>query len=116
MAKQDIIPALSDYVAKLGANLAAKKSAVASVAAIAETKLITELSALTDKLFAAVEKLERDLSAIDKNDIKNASQAMAHTIVPDMEEVRAAADEAEKRTASEYWPYPSYSDMLYRVK
>ena len=116
MAKQDIIPALSDYVAKLGANLAEKKSAVASVAAIAETKLITELSALTDKLFAAVEKLERDLSAIDKNDIKNASQAMAHTIVPDMEEVRAAADEAEKRTASEYWPYPSYSDMLYRVK
>ncbi len=116
MAKQDIIPALSDYVAKLGANLATKKAAVAAVAAIAETKLITDLSALTDKLFAAVEKLESDLSAIDKNDIKNASQAMAHTVIPDMEKVRAAADEAEKLTASEYWPYPSYSDMLYRVK
>lgn len=116
MAKQDIIPALSDYVAKLGANLATKKAAVAAVAAIAETKLITDLSALTDKLFAAVEKLESDLSAIDKNDIKNASQAMAHTVIPDMEKVRAAADEAEKLAASEYWPYPSYSDMLYRVK
>lgn len=116
MAKQDIIPALSDYTAKLGANLAAKKAAVSGVAALAETKLISELAALNDQLYTAVEKLESELAAIDKNDIKNASQAMAHVIIPDMECVRAAADEAEKLTAAEYWPYPSYSDMLYRVK
>ena len=34
----------------------------------------------------------------------------------DMEDVRTVADEAEKLAASNYWPYPSYSDMLYRVK
>ena len=116
MAKQDIIPALSDYAAKLGSNLAAKRSAVGDVASLAETALITELASLNDKLYSAVCKLESDLAEIDKNDVKSASQAMAHTVIPDMNDVRAAADEAEKLTATEYWPYPSYSDMLYRVK
>ena len=116
MAKQDIIPAVSDYAAKLGANLAAKTAAVHGVSSLAETTLIAELAALNDRLFAAVRTLESDLAKIDKSKVKTASQAMAHTIVPDMENVRAAADEAEKLTAAAYWPYPSYSDMLYRVK
>ena len=116
MAKQDIIPSLSDYTAKLGVNLSAKQSAVSGVASLAETTLITELAELNDKLFAATRKLESDLKKIDNDNVKEASQAMAHIIIPDMENVRDAADEAEKLTASEYWPYPSYSDMLYRVK
>ncbi len=116
MAKQDIIPSLSDYTAKLGVNLSAKQSAVSGVASLAETALITELAELNDKLFAATRKLESDLKKIDNDNVKEASQAVAHIIIPDMENVRDAADEAEKLTASEYWPYPSYSDMLYRVK
>ena len=84
--------------------------------ALAETTLIQELSELNDKLFAAIRKLESDLSKIDKDDVKPASQSMAHTVVPDMEELRRCADAAEKLTASAVWPYPSYSDMLYRVK
>ena len=116
MANRDIIPALSDYVAKLGANLSAKKAAVGGAASLAETTLITELASLNDKLFAAVRKLERDLAETDKDNVKTASQAMAHIVIPDMEAVRAAADKAEKLTSAKYWPYPSYSDMLYRVK
>lgn len=116
MAKQDIIPALSDYVAKLSANLTTKKSAVSGAPSLAETTLITELATLNDKLFTAVRKLEGDLANIDKDDERAASKAMAHTIIPDMEDVRTVADEAEKLAASNYWPYPSYSDMLYRVK
>jgi glutamine synthetase len=116
MAKQDIIPALSDYVAKLSANLTTKKSAVSGAPSLAETTLITELATLNDKLFTAVRKLEGDLANIYKDDVRAASKAMAHTIIPDMEDVRTVADEAEKLAASNYWPYPSYSDMLYRVK
>lgn len=116
MAKQDIIPALSDYVAKLSANLTTKKSAVSGAPSLAETTLITELATLNDKLFTAVRKLEGDLANIDKDNVRAASKAMAHTIIPDMEDVRTVADEAEKLAASNYWPYPSYSDMLYRVK
>ena len=116
MAKQEIVPAVSDYVAILCNNLSAKRAACANACALAETTLIQELSELNDKLFAAIRKLESDLSKIDKDDVKPASQSMAHTVVPDMEELRRCADAAEKLTASAVWPYPSYSDMLYRVK
>ena len=116
MAKQEIIPAVSDYAAALSLNLSAKKAACGGVSANAETTLISELATLNDEIFAAANKLEDDLSAIDKDDVKPASQAMAHKIVPDMEALRKAADAAEKLTASAKWPYPSYSDMLYRVK
>ena len=32
-----------------------------------------------------------------------------------MRELRAAADEAESLTAAKYWPYPTYSELLYGV-
>jgi glutamine synthetase len=116
MAKQDIIPAISNYVADLCANVAAKQAVSEKLACTTEKTLIEKLSALNDDLFAAVGKLEKDLKAINKDDVEPASQAMAHVIVPDMEAVRKIADTAETLTAEEYWPYSSYFDLLYSVK
>ena len=115
MAKQDIIPAVSDYVAQLCGNIAAKQ-VCGDIPCAADKAVAKKLATLNDSLYAAVETLEKDLAEIDKSAIKAASQAMAHVIVPDMQKVRAAADEAEKLMSSEYYPYPTYSDMLYRVK
>ena len=53
---------------------------------------------------------------MNKRDVQAASQTMAHLIIPDMEEVRALADEMETLTSSDYWPYPTYFDILYSVK
>ncbi len=115
MAKQEIIPAVSDYVSALCANIASKQ-VCKNMPCAAETAIAGSLAEINDRLYAAVVKLENDLAAIDKSDYKTASQAMAHTVIPDMEAVRSAADAAEKLTAADYWPYPTYSDMLYRVK
>ena len=82
----------------------------------AEIKLIDKLSSLNDRASAAVEKLENDLKSVNKRDVQAASQTMAHLIIPDMEEVRALADEMETLTSADYWPYPTYFDLLYSVK
>ncbi len=115
MAKQDIIPAISRYVSALCDGIAAKKNCD-GLPCVAEKSIAKKLSVLNDRLYAAIEKLESDLAAIDKSDVRAASQSMAHTVIPDMESVRSAADEAEKLTAADFWPYPTYSDILYRVK
>ncbi|MDE7453200.1 MAG: glutamine synthetase III [Clostridia bacterium] len=115
MVKQDIIPAVSEYVSVLCATVAAKQ-ACEGLSCTVEKALAKKLSILNDSAYAAAETLEKDLAEIDKNDVKVASQAMAHTIVPDMEKLRSFVDQAEKLTSSDYWPYPSYSEMLYRVK
>ncbi len=116
MAKRDIIPAVSDFIAELCQNLASKQAISSNLPCKTETELIEKLSELNDKEFEAITKLERDLKKIDKDDVIPASQAMAHVIIPDMEKVRQYADEMETLTSSEFWPYPTYFDILYGVK
>ncbi|MDE7265192.1 MAG: glutamine synthetase type III, partial [Clostridia bacterium] len=115
MAKRDIIPAVSDFVAVLCQNLASKQAVIDGLPCNAEKELITKLSALNDGAAAAISKLESDLGAIDKEEVRTASQAMAHVIIPDMAEVRKFVDEMETLTSSDYWPYPTYFDILYGV-
>ncbi len=115
MAKRDVIPAVSDYVAELAANAAAKRAVAQNVPCKAETKSIERLSALNDAVYDLVEKMEADLKTVDMSDERAASQAMAHTIIPDMEAIRKCVDEMETLTSADYWPYPSYTDLLYGV-
>lgn len=116
MAKRDVIPAVSDFVADLCQNVASKQAVSASIPCETEKGLIERLSQLNDETSAAVHKLEKDLKAVDASKVIESSQAMAHKIIPDMERVRAAVDEMETLTSSDYWPYPSYFDILYGVK
>lgn len=115
MAKQDIFPAVSDYTASLCANIAAKKAICDSIPCESETAVAKKLAAANDAMMKAVGKLEADLKDMPAN-VREASQKMAHVIIPDMEAVRAKADEMETVCAKDYWPYPSYSDLMYSVK
>ena len=115
MAKQDIFPAVSDYVASLCANIAAKKAVCKDLPCDSETAVVKKLASANDAMMKAVAKLEADLKAMPAN-VREASQKMAHVIVPDMEAVRAKADEMETACAKDYWPYPSYTDIMYSVK
>jgi glutamine synthetase len=116
MAKQDVIPAVSDFTATLCQNVASKQAVSERIPCETEKHLIIRLAELNDKASANVAKLEKDLKAIDKHDIRPASQSMAHTVIPDMEAIRSVVDEMETITSSEYWPYPTYFDILYGVK
>ena len=116
MAKQDIIPAVSDYVADLCTNVAAKQAVNDSIPCTTERDLIMKLSEGNDRLSALIFRLEDILSGIDMNEVVPASQAMAHKVIPIMEEMRTVIDGMEKITSSEYWPYPTYFDILYSVK
>lgn len=116
MAKRDVIPAVSDFIAELCQNVSSKLAVCDKIPYNTEKELITRLSELNDGATAAVHKLEKDLAAVDKKDVKTSSQAMAHVIIPDMEEVRKLVDEMETLTSSDYWPYPTYFDILYGVK
>ena len=116
MVKQDIIPAVSDYVADLCTNVAAKQAVNDSIPCNTERDLIMKLSESNDKLSSLIVKLEECLDGIVVDEVIPASQAMAHKVIPIMEEMRRVIDGMEKITSSEYWPYPTYFDLLYSVK
>jgi glutamine synthetase len=116
MVKQDIIPAVSDYVAELCTNVAAKQAVCEKLACNVEKNLIEKLSTANDQTAAIAQKLEETVSAVDMDDVKASSQAMAHKVIPLMQDLRNVVDGMEKVTSSDYWPYPTYFDLLYSVK
>lgn len=115
MARQDIFPAVNAYIAELCSVIAAKRAVGDKLVCKADLELAEQLSSMNDALMAAVKKLEKDLSEMPEGE-KAASQKMAHIVVPDMTAVRTLADGMEKLCASDYWPYPTYNDLLYSVK
>lgn len=115
MAKQDVYPAVNGYIAELCSVIAAKRAVSDKFACKTDVALADQLSTMNDAMMEAVKKLESDLSQIPEGE-GPASQKMAHIIVPDMEEVRRLADGMEKLCSSDYWPYPTYTDLLYSVK
>ena len=115
MARQDIYPAVNGYIAELCSVIASKQTISSKISCEADITLAEKLSTMNEAMMDAMKKLETDLSEMPAA-IGPASQKMAHVIVPDMEAVRALADSMEKLTSSDYWPYPSYTDMLYSIK
>jgi glutamine synthetase len=117
MALRQILPAITGYADKLSETVSSKKAVNASLACSYETDVISKLSVLADQIYTRSGELEKAIIALgDSEDIIAESAAIRDTLLPKMGELRAAADEAETLVSSEYWPYPSYGDMLFSVR
>jgi glutamine synthetase len=121
MTKKDILPAVSRFENALADAYLAKKSVLASgcagIRADYETDLLKRLSALADSIADNANTLDAALkNAKVSKDAATASAAMRDEVIPAMEALRAAVDEAETLTASDFWPFPTYGDILFSVK
>ncbi len=114
MARHDILPAVSDYTARIAAN-AELKSKYGSCTA--EKKLIEKLCILTDSFYSNIERLEAAVRAGEKN-IGKADNAMFYKneVIGAMNALRADGDALEELCDSAVWPYPSYGEMLFSIK
>ena len=117
MAKKQILPAVQSYTAELAGGVAAKKAAAPGVVCSYETGLITKLSALTDQIATQTEALETAVLGLNgAADVQEESVSIRDTILPQMAQLRALADEAETLTAEKYWPFPTYGELLFGVR
>ena len=117
MAKKQILPAVQSYTAELAGGVAAKKAVAPGVVCSYETGLITKLSALTDQIATQTEALETAVLGLNgAADVQEESVSIRDTILPQMAQLRALADEAETLTAEKYWPFPTYGELLFGVR
>ena len=117
MAKTEIAPAVEAYCADIARSAAAKKALNEDLACTYESKLVKKLSQLTDTIFEKALELEDEISAVDDDmEISVQAYAIRDKVLVKMDELRAASDEAETLTSKEYWPYPTYGDILFSVK
>ena len=116
MARKQLLPAVNAYMSEV-ANTAASKLAVSeSLSVRSETKALTRLSADADAMSDAVDELQAAVDAAKALSDESAKAVAFHDdVLPKMDALRAAADDAETLCGEDYWPLPSYSKMLYYV-
>ncbi|MGN0572853.1 MAG: glutamine synthetase III [Acutalibacteraceae bacterium] len=117
MVNKDILPAVSKYVGKLSKTAATKKSCFAGADCTYEEKTATKLSALSGSIYSKVTDLENSFIDLKNADgVVEEAEMFKSVIIPKMQELRAVTDEAECITSAEYWPYPSYGELLFGVR
>ena len=116
MARKQLLPAVNSYMSEL-ANTAASKLAVSeSISVRSETKTLTKLSADADAMSDAIDTLQDAVDAAKVLPSESEKAVAFHdNVIPAMDALRAAADDAETVCGEDYWPLPSYSKMLYYV-
>ena len=117
MVQTDILPAVSDYTAKLVRTAAEKKSLLGDAAGGYEYKTAARLSALTETASEDAAKLsDALLQAGELPSAQEAADFYQAEVFKDMAELRLAVDEMETLTSRACWPYPTYGELLFSVR
>ena len=116
MVSKEILPAVEKYAASV-ADAAAKKLALVPVLSCSyEKHLVQKLSALADQIEKGGAELDETLAALSSvTETPLLAEEIRDRLLPKMAELRAVADEAEVLTAREFWPFPTYGEILFAL-
>ena len=117
MAKKKITPAVTAFVRELTDAALAKKALSAAIPTSVEEDLIMSLS---NKLVCFVNKTSELEDAVmnagdASSDPLERARYFRENIFAKMQELRAVGDSMETETAADFWPYPSYTELLFGV-
>ena len=116
MARKQLLPAVNAYMSEVATTAASKLAVSENLSVRSETKALTCLSADADAMSDAVDELQAAVDAAKALSDESAKAVAFHDdVLPKMDALRAAADDAETICGEDYWPLPSYSKMLYYV-
>ncbi|MCR4648020.1 MAG: glutamine synthetase III [Lachnospiraceae bacterium] len=116
MAKTQILPAIEAYAGDVAKKANIKRTLDSSIACEYESTVVKKLSALTDTIYADTEELASAIVKLSKaENIIAESEMIRDDIIPKMGKLRVSCDEAETLTSKEYWPFPTYADLLFGV-
>lgn len=115
MAKKEILPAAAKYIEDIAKTAELAKSCGAET--VFEEETVKEISALVTEMYKALGTLEADVQKVHSiEDTQEMANFFHDTIFADMGALRVPADKIETLVGKDYWPYPTYSDLLFYVK
>ncbi len=112
MAKQEILPACLKYTRKLADGVAVKKSL--GIDSPNELEMVKKLNTLTEELMDKIATLD-DATDVPMLDPYATGMYYKDTVIPAMDDLRKTADELEAVVGKDYWPFPTYTDLLYSI-
>ena len=113
LTKRDIIPAVSAFTSDMSAAVLNKKSVSDKIPCDAEEAIIEKASELLCKIYertGVLEELVKEIAPLKESEL---SMAYANKIIPAMADLREVIDKAETIVGADYWPYPTYGEMLF---
>lgn len=117
MVRKDILPAMSDYSAKLAAASEEKNALLADADCSYEKESVRSLCALIGAAYRGAKKLEGDLLAAKSvTDMEQLADIYKTVILDDMRTLRISVDEMETMASAKAWPYPTYGELLFGVR
>lgn len=115
MSNKNIIPSTMNYIKDIAETVAVKKQIGILDNKVEET-LLTKLNDLLQQLYECTITLNDSIEVCKKvEDVSERATAYGTIVLTKMEELRRIADEIEQNCAKNYWPFPSYGDLLYSV-
>ncbi len=117
MAQKEILPAVESYERELTETALAKKQLLPHAGRTVEERLVEKLSALSCSFYQKMDALEAALvNAREQKDALALANYYHDVVFAAMQDMRVDADQLEATTAKKYWPYPTYSDLLFGVQ
>ncbi|MPN18963.1 Glutamine synthetase [bioreactor metagenome] len=116
MAKREILPACLEFTTTILTSLSTKKSSGLLLNTAKEEQLAVTLSSLTEELMTQIDELDSALiNAKDLDDALSSAKYYRENVFTAMNTMRLTADKLETIVSSDYWPFPTYSELLFLV-
>ena len=114
MARRTYLPAISDYMANLASNIVTVKSAISGADMDEHEALLKTLLKGVNATGKCVRELIAQHDAAEAiEDLQEQANAYAEKVIPAMEALRAEVDALECIVERNYWPVPTYNDILF---
>ena len=116
MMKKDLLPSVYAYMGQVAKAANEKKALSSALSVSCEEELLTKLTSLSETITTLTEKLEADTKEAETiEDMLERAKFYCYTVLALMDEIRAAADEAESLVPDALLPYPTYDKLLFSV-
>ena len=116
MAKKEILPAVSEYSQVLGNTILTKKSVCKKLNCAYEMEALKKISDLTASAHQSVQALETALAQTKAiTDVTTRAVYYKDAVLTVMDKLRADVDALEDVVSADYWPVPTYGDLLFGV-
>ena len=116
MVRNDIIPAISGFSNDMCVAVANKKTISDKINCSVELELAEKSSTLLAEIHEIADKLDKEVKFVSAmTDFADISFEIKDNMIPIMNSLRKVVDEAEVVVGAQYWPYPTYADMLFYI-
>lgn len=116
MMNRQVIPAISVYNDRLCTGLINKRSLGMKFDDLADTEIIARLSAAGTEIYKLTDSLKMAVASAEKIPDMEERAVMYHdTVLKLMTDIRKYADSAEAVVSKDFWPYPSYGELLFNI-